>query len=85
MLGFMLPTTPLHTLILNSVGRPLVMTSGNPSDEPQVTCDNDVTTRLGSIAAYGLVHDRVIANRVDESVVRVIGGTARVIRRARAV
>ncbi len=83
MLGFMLPTTPLHTLILNCVGRPLVMTSGNLSDEPQVICDDEVATRLGGIATYALVHDREIANRVDDSVVRVIGGTARVIRRGR--
>ncbi len=81
--GFMLPTTPLHALILCRIARPIVMTSGNVSDEPQVICDDEVASRLGGIAAYALVHDRVIANRVDDSVVRVTGGTARVIRRAR--
>ncbi|PPC83087.1 MAG: carbamoyltransferase HypF [Hyphomicrobium sp.] len=82
-LGFMLPTTPLHILILQTFGHPVVMTSGNLSDEPQVICDNDIATRLGGIATYALVHDREIANRVDDSVVRVSGGKARVIRRAR--
>ncbi len=83
MLGFMLPTTPLHALILTRIARPIVMTSGNLSDEPQVICDDEVATRLSGIATYALMHNREIANRVDDSVVRVIGGTARVIRRAR--
>jgi hydrogenase maturation protein HypF len=82
-LGFMLPTTPLHLLILRQMDRPVVMTSGNLSDEPQVTADDDLPRRLGAIADFALVHDRAIANRVDDSVVRVIAGRARVLRRAR--
>ena len=82
-LGFMLPTTPLHHLILRSLDRPVVMTSGNVSDEPQAIDDADAARRLAPIAPYALVHDRPIANRVDDSVVRVVDGGVRVMRRAR--
>jgi len=82
-LGFMLPTTPLHLLLLEGIGRPLVMTSGNLSDAPPVIDDEDASARLSSIADHVLVHDRAIANRVDDSVVRVMGGRGRVLRRAR--
>ncbi len=82
-LGFMLPPTPLHALLLRRMGRPVVMTSGNRSGEPQAIDDDDARERLGSIADYALVHDRRIANRVDDSVVRTIAGDARVLRRAR--
>ncbi len=82
-LGFMLPTTPLHTLILSHLHGPVVMTSGNLSDEPQVTDEREIEARLGRIADFALVNDRRIANRVDDSVVRVMGGRARVLRRAR--
>jgi len=82
-LGFMLPTTPLHVLLLRRMGRPVVMTSGNRSSEPQVTENHAVRERLGKIADYALTNDRRIANRVDDSVVRVTAGTPRVLRRAR--
>lgn len=82
-LGFMLPYTPLHTLMLRRLARPIVMTSGNLSDEPQVIDDAQARAKLGSIADYALVHDRGIANRVDDSVVRVMAGAPRLIRRAR--
>ncbi|HZT87771.1 MAG TPA: carbamoyltransferase HypF [Stellaceae bacterium] len=82
-LGFMLPTTPLHLLLLDRVDGPVVMTSGNLSDEPQATDDGDAFARLAGIADYALTHDRGIANRVDDSVVRVVAGRARLIRRAR--
>ncbi len=82
-LGFMLPTTPLHHLIVRELDRPLVMTSGNVSEEPQATEDADAARRLGSIATYALVHDRPIANRVDDSVVRIADNEIRVMRRAR--
>ena len=65
-LGFMLPTTPLHFLILEHLDRPVVMTSGNLADEPQVIDDAAARDRLAGIAPYALVHDREIANRVDE-------------------
>jgi hydrogenase maturation protein HypF len=82
-LGFMLPMTPIHVLILRRVDRPLVMTSGNLSDEPQVTTNVDARARLAGIATYALVHDREIANRIDDSVVRVMDERPRVLRRAR--
>jgi hydrogenase maturation protein HypF len=82
-LGFMLPTTPLHLLLLEDMGGPLVMTSGNGSDEPPIIDDVQARERLAGIAAYALVHDRKIANRVDDSVVRVMDGKSRVLRRAR--
>ncbi len=82
-LGFMLPTTPLHLLVMQELEAPAVMTSGNHSDEPQITDDDEVPARLGSIADHALMHDRRIANRVDDSVVRVMDGRARLLRRAR--
>jgi hydrogenase maturation protein HypF len=82
-LGFMLPTTPLHFLILEHLDRPVVMTSGNLADEPQVIDDAAACDRLAAISPYALVHDRAIANRVDDSVVRVMTGRVRIFRRAR--
>jgi len=82
-LGFMLPTTPLHRLILRAIDRPVVMTSGNLSEEPQAIDDSEAAQRLAGIASYALVHDRPIANRVDDSVVRVADGAVRIMRRAR--
>ena len=82
-LGFMLPTTPLHFLLLQYMDAPLVMTSGNISDAPQMIDDTEARERLAAIAHYALVHNRRIANRVDDSVVRVVGGKSRVLRRAR--
>ncbi|MCC7253166.1 carbamoyltransferase HypF [Hyphomicrobium sp.] len=82
-LGFMLPTTPLHTLLLRRMRRPVVMTSGNISNTPQVISDEDARERLGTIAPFALVHDRDILNRVDDSVVRFAAGAVRVLRRSR--
>lgn len=82
-LGFMLPTTPLHALLLRGMNGPVVMTSGNHSDEPQAIEDADARERLGSIATHALIHDRPIANRVDDSVVRRSAGKIRILRRAR--
>ena len=82
-LGFMLPTTPLHLLLLRGLTHPLVMTSGNLSGEPQAIDDEDALTRLSTIATYALTHNRRIANRVDDSVARFMAGRVRVFRRAR--
>lgn len=82
-LGFMLPTTPLHLLLVDQFEHPLVMTSGNISDEPAVVDDAEAYRQLAEIASFALTHDRAIANRVDDSVVRVMGGRSRVLRRAR--
>jgi len=82
-LGLMLPYTPLHVLLLERIGRPLVMTSGNRSSEPQITDLEAARTKLHGLADALLLHDREIANRIDDSVVRFIGGRARLLRRAR--
>lgn len=82
-LGFMLPNTPLHHLMLRRMERPIVLTSGNLSDEPQVISFDDARERLGKIADYFLEHNRPIARRVDDSVVRVLAGETRILRRAR--
>jgi hydrogenase maturation protein HypF len=82
-LGFMLPSTPLHELLLRDIDRPLVMTSGNLSDEPQCIGNWEALQRLHGIADYFLLHDRDIARRVDDSVVRVMGSATRVLRWAR--
>ena len=82
-LGFMLPTTPLHFLLLKNVDAPWVMTSGNISEEPQIIDDTEARERLAAIASHALVHNRRIANRVDDSVVRVLDGKSCVLRRAR--
>lgn len=82
-LGFMLPNTPLHHLLLQRMDRPIVLTSGNLSDEPQCIDNADARVRLGDIADYFLMHDRGIARRVDDSVVRVMAGKPRLLRRAR--
>jgi hydrogenase maturation protein HypF len=69
-LGVMLPYTPLHHLLLDAVGSPIVLTSGNMSDEPIAYDDTDAFSRLSSIADAFLTHDRPIHIRTDDSVVR---------------
>jgi hydrogenase maturation protein HypF len=82
-LGFMLPSTPLHHLMLRRMDRPIVLTSGNRSDEPQWIDNEQAKVQLGEMAEYFLLHDRGIAQRVDDSVAKVMGGTARLFRRSR--
>lgn len=83
-LGLMLPYSPLHELLLDCVGDdPLVMTSGNRSDEPIAYQDADAAERLRGIADRFLVHDRPIRVRCDDSVTRVIAGRESPIRRSR--
>ncbi len=85
-LGFMLPYTPLHYLLLEpEEGFPslLVMTSGNMSDEPIAFKDEDARQRLSSIADGFLIHNRPIHVRVDDSVVRLQNNHTYVIRRSR--
>ena len=69
-LGVMLPYTPLHHLLLADFGTPLVLTSGNRSDEPIAFEDGDARSRLGDIADAFLAHDRPIHRRCEDSVVR---------------
>jgi hydrogenase maturation protein HypF len=84
-LGIMLPYTPLHHLLLQEVGFPLVATSGNLSDEPICTRNAEALTRLAAIADGFLVHDRPIRRHVDDSVVQLIEGEAQPLRRARGL
>ncbi len=83
LLGFMLPATPLHHLMLRRLDRPVVMTSGNLSGRPQVTDNEEARRELAEIADFALLHDRPIANRIDDSVVRLVTGRPRLLRRAR--
>jgi len=82
-LGVMLPYTPLHHLLMAAVGRPIVCTSGNLSEEPMAIHSDDAVERLSVIAEMFLVHDRAIVRPVDDSVARVGPGGLQVIRRAR--
>lgn len=82
-LGFMLPYTPLHHLLMQEMQRPIVLTSGNRSDEPQCIDNDDARERLQGIAEYWLLHDRDIVNRLDDSVVRMADSAPRLLRRAR--
>ena len=82
-LGVFLPYTPLHHLLLEAAGRPLVLTSGNLTDEPLATDDADALARLGGLADGFLAHDREIRARYDDSVTRVVARRESVVRRAR--
>ena len=82
-IGVMTAYTPLHQLLLDIVQQPLVMTSGNLSDEPIATSNPDARTRLGTIADAFLLHDREIVARYDDSVVRMVDGAPLFLRRAR--
>jgi hydrogenase maturation protein HypF len=81
--GVMLAYTPLHHLLLDLVRRPLIMTSGNLSDEPIATSRAEALGRLGGVADAFLLHDREILVRYDDSVVRVVDGEPVFLRRAR--
>jgi hydrogenase maturation protein HypF len=79
----MLPYTPLHHLLLREVAGPIVLTSGNVSDEPIAYRDSDALERLAGIADAFLTHDRAIHIRTDDSVVRAFRGHGSVPRRSR--
>ena len=81
--GLFLPYTPLHHLLLRGLGRPIVLTSGNLSDEPLATDDAEALERLAGIADSFLAHDREIRARYDDSVTRVVLGRESVVRRGR--
>lgn len=82
-IGLMLPYTPIHHLLCDRLAQPLVLTSGNVSDEPIAYQDDDALRRLGAIADFFLTHDRPIHTRTDDSVVRVFCGRETPIRRSR--
>jgi len=82
-LGVMLPYTPLHHLLMRQAARPLVMTSGNLTEEPIAYEDDDALERLSGIADYFLAHNRPIHMRCDDSVTRMILGRELPVRRSR--
>jgi hydrogenase maturation protein HypF len=82
-LGVMLPYTPLHHLLLDDFARPVVLTSGNVSDEPIAYRDEDAVVRLAGIADAFLTHDRPIHVRTDDSVTRPFRGRQMLLRRSR--
>ncbi|MEV4702998.1 carbamoyltransferase HypF [Actinoplanes sp. NPDC049316] len=81
--GLFLPATPLHHLLLRAMARPLVVTSGNVSDEPIAIDDRQARRSLAAVADGFLHHDRPIRARYDDSVARGAGGRGRLVRRAR--
>ena len=81
--GLMLPSTPLHDLLLEATLRPLVMTSGNRNDEPIAMGNDEAHRRLGDIADAFVFHDREVISRVDDSVMRVVDDAPVLMRRSR--
>lgn len=84
-LGVMLPYTPLHHLLLSDFGKPLIVTSGNVSEEPIAKENEEALARLKKIADGFLLHDRKIRARYDDSVVQFASKERVVIRRARGI
>ena len=82
-LGIMLPYTPLHHLLVRNTGFPIVMTSGNLSEEPIAKDNDEALRRLSGIADYFLLHNRDIYSRYDDSVAIVERETIQLVRRAR--
>jgi len=82
-LGIMLPYSPLHYLLMRELSFPVVATSGNLSDEPICTDEEEALERLQGIADVFLVHDRPIVRHVDDSIVCVMLDREMMLRRAR--
>lgn len=83
-IGVMLPATPLQYLLLEAIGKPLVMTSGNLSEEPIISDDRLAQAQLAAVADAFLMHDRAIVSRYDDSVVRILADESiQFVRRAR--
>jgi hydrogenase maturation protein HypF len=84
-LGLFLPTTPQHWLLLQRVGRPLIVTSGNLDGDPLAATHADANQTLSGVADVWLHHNRDIVRPIDDSVVRVIANRALTIRNARGL
>ena len=84
-IGLLLPTTALHALLLNLVGRPLVCTSGNLDGEPLAYHSEDAEPQLQSVADLFLHHDREIVHPIDDSVIRVMAERPVTLRAARGI
>lgn len=82
-IGALLPYSPLHHLLLDGFGGPVIATSANVSGEPVLTESSEAETRLGHVADAWLHHDRPIEHRADDPVCRIIAGAPRPLRRGR--
>ncbi|WP_237064993.1 carbamoyltransferase HypF [Microbulbifer guangxiensis] len=82
-LGVMLPCSPLHYLLMDRLGVPVVATSGNRAGEPICIDNDEALARLGAIADLFLVHDRPVLRPLDDSVARIMRGQMVLLRRAR--
>jgi len=82
--GVMLPYTGLHTLLFKSIREPaMVFTSGNAPGEPIITENREALEKMGAYIDFFLLHNRDIAHRCDDSVVRVVDGCQAIVRRSR--
>jgi len=84
-LGVMLPASPLHHLLMDLLGFPIVATSGNRSNEPICTDEHEALHRLKGIADAFLIHDRPIVRPLEDSIVRIMSDTSVVLRRGRGL
>lgn len=82
-LGVMLPSNPIHHLLMAELGFPVVATSGNLSDEPICTDEHEAVDRLRGIADVFLVHNRPIVRHIDDSIALIMSGREMLLRRAR--
>ena len=82
-IGLFLPYTPLHALLLDKIGRPIVATSANRSGEPIIIDSTDITAKLSRVVDYILDHNRPIVSGCDDSVVQYCAGQLQVLRMAR--
>ena len=84
-LGFILPYTALHILLMRRLNMPVVFTSGNRSETPQCTSNEAAREELNSIADFFLMHDRDIVHRIDDSVMQVVDGQVQTVRLGRGL
>lgn len=81
--GIMLPYTPLHHILFDYFKNPLVMTSGNLTEEPITSDNEEAVNKLGSVCDYFLLHDRPVYSRYDDSLVKIFNRKIMILRRAR--
>ncbi|MEM3585796.1 MAG: carbamoyltransferase HypF [Candidatus Jordarchaeaceae archaeon] len=82
--GVMLPYSGLHYLLLQQINDPaIVMTSGNLTDKPMAISNDEIISQLAHIADFFLLHNREIYQRCDDSVIKVVDGEPKIIRRSR--
>ena len=81
--GVMLPYSPLHHILMDLLAFPVIATSGNLSDEPLCSDENEASDQLKGMTDFFLIHNRPIINQVDDSIVREIMGREMLLRRAR--